>query len=226
MKYEKVVVTEVTDDGKIYAQHVDEGPKLEQLMKEIREEFSANPPLAGAYQPKRGDLCVAKFVDGEWYRAKVEKVTPSEASVLYIDYGNRATISKGKCGTLPGSFTSLQPFAKEYQLALCKLANDEDYASQGRQALRDDLMDKTLNLNVEYRQSGSPFVSFTDPTSNEDVGKNLILDGLMLLDKKGGRKMQKLINAYQEAQETAKKNHLNIWEYGDITEDDAREFGR
>merc|ERR1712066_17774 len=63
VNYTKVVVTEVTQEAKIYAQHVDEGPKLEALMKRIREEFASNPPLAGAYQPKKGDLCAAKFVD-------------------------------------------------------------------------------------------------------------------------------------------------------------------
>ena len=56
VNYTKVVVTEVTQEAKIYAQHVDEGPKLEALMKQIREEFSSNPPLAGAYQPKKGKL--------------------------------------------------------------------------------------------------------------------------------------------------------------------------
>jgi staphylococcal nuclease domain-containing protein 1 len=44
--------------------------------------------------------------------------------VLYIDYGNRATLPKTKCAALPGSFTGLQPFAKEYALALCSLATD------------------------------------------------------------------------------------------------------
>ena len=124
VNYEKVVVTEITDEGKIFAQHVEEGPKLEKLMGEIRAEFASNPPLAGAYQPKRGEICAAKFVDDQWYRAKVEKVTPNDVSVLYIDYGNRATIPKTKVGTLPGSFTSLAPFAKEYNLAFCQLAQD------------------------------------------------------------------------------------------------------
>ena len=54
VNYTKVVVTEVTQDAKVYAQHIDEGPKLEALMKQIREEFSTSPPLAGAYQPKKG----------------------------------------------------------------------------------------------------------------------------------------------------------------------------
>ena len=37
--------------------------------------------------------------------------------------------------------------------------------------------------------------------------------------------LMKLVDSYRDAMESAKKNHLNIWEYGDITADDAREFG-
>jgi len=225
VNYTKVVVTEVTPEAKIYAQLIDEGPKLEALMKQIREEFSSNPPLAGAYQPKKGDLCAAKFVDGQWYRAKIEKNSPAgEVSVLYIDYGNRASIPKVNCGALPGSFVSLPAFAHEYSLALCLMCSDEDYASQGLKAMREDLLDKELKLNVEYRNLGQEFVSILD-SAGEDIGKNLILDGLMLAEKKGGRKLTKLVDSYRDAQDSAKKNHLNIWEYGDITEDDSREFG-
>ena len=36
-----------------------------------------------------GELCAAKFVDEEWYRAKIEKMSGGDASVLYVDYGNR-----------------------------------------------------------------------------------------------------------------------------------------
>ena len=39
-----------------------------------RAEFTTNPPLAGAFNPKKGDLCAAKFVDDQWYRARVEKM--------------------------------------------------------------------------------------------------------------------------------------------------------
>lgn len=39
--------------------------------------------------PTTGELCAAKFVDEEWYRAKIEKMSGGDASVLYVDYGNR-----------------------------------------------------------------------------------------------------------------------------------------
>ena len=107
---------------------------------------------------------------------------------------------------------------------LCLPILQEDYASQGIKAMREDLLNRELKLNVEYRITGQEFASFMD-SNGEDIGKNLILDGLMLAEKKGGRKLAKLVDSYRDAMESAKKNHLNIWEYGDITADDAREFG-
>jgi len=35
-------------------------------MEQMRSELDSNPPLPGSYMPKKGDLCAAKFSDGEW----------------------------------------------------------------------------------------------------------------------------------------------------------------
>ena len=61
--------------------------------------------------------------------------------------------------------------------------------------------------------------------TKDDIVDGLIKDGLLMVDKKGGRKLAKLLKQYEESMESAKKDHLNIWRYGDITADDAREFG-
>ena len=73
--------------------------------------------------------------------------------------------------------------------------------------------------------AGAAFVSLFDPKTQDDLIKNLILEGLLMVDKKGGRRMAKMVSGYLDAMDKAKKNHLNIWEYGDITVDDAKEFG-
>merc|ERR1711915_266988 len=223
VNYTEVLVTEVTDEGKFYACNVSDGPALEKLMDSLREEFSTNPPLAGAYQPKKNDLCAAKFVDDQWYRAKVEKVSATEAQVMYIDYGNRATVPKTKLGSLPASFQTASGYAKLYNLALVRLPTDEELSGQGIQALKDDLLDKTVKINVEYKTGNDVFV--TAHEGDEDIGKGLIQDGLFLVDKKGGRKFAKMVKDYDDAMQKAKKQHLNIWRYGDITDDDAKEFG-
>ena len=81
VNYTEVLVTEVTDEGKFYACNVKDGEALEKLMDNLREEFVTNPPLAGAYTPKKNDLCAAKFVDDQWYRAKVEKMGVNDVQV-------------------------------------------------------------------------------------------------------------------------------------------------
>jgi staphylococcal nuclease domain-containing protein 1 len=88
-KMENVVITEITPELHFFAQHTDNGPKLEQLMTKLRQEFRTSPPVSGSYKPKKDDLCAAQFsVDNEWYRAKVLSISGSKATVRYIDYGN------------------------------------------------------------------------------------------------------------------------------------------
>ena len=54
VNYVSAVVTEITPEAKIYVNHVDDGKDLEKMMGELRAEFVSNPPLGGAFQPKRG----------------------------------------------------------------------------------------------------------------------------------------------------------------------------
>ncbi|NXW39361.1 SND1 protein, partial [Phaetusa simplex] len=87
--YKPVFVTEITDDLHFYVQDVETGAQLEKLMENMRTEVGNHPPVEGSYAPRRGDFCIAKFVDGEWYRARVEKVeSAAKVHIFYIDYGN------------------------------------------------------------------------------------------------------------------------------------------
>jgi len=43
--------------------------------------------------------------------------------------------------------------------------------------------------------------------------------------KKAPKHLAELHSTYVEVQSVAKKQHLNLWRYGDITEDDDKEFG-
>lgn len=90
VNYEEIVVTEITADLHFYAQHTDKGANLESLMGKLRQEFQVSPPLPGGYTPKRNDVCAARFTeDNEWYRARIERIQGGNATVLYIDYGNK-----------------------------------------------------------------------------------------------------------------------------------------
>ncbi|NXN03368.1 SND1 protein, partial [Sylvia borin] len=125
--YKPVFVTEITDDLHFYVQDVETGAQLEKLMENMRAEVSAHPPVEGSFAPRRGDFCIAKFVDGEWYRARVEKVeSGGKVHIFYIDYGNKETLPPTRLAALPPAFSPrvLPPQATEYTFAFIQVPQD------------------------------------------------------------------------------------------------------
>lgn len=49
---------------------------------------------------KVGELCIAQFTDGVYYRAKILKVTREGCDVHFIDYGNYDFVAKAKIGAI------------------------------------------------------------------------------------------------------------------------------
>ena len=224
--YKKVIVTEVDEDLRFYAQFVDNGPQLEKLMEQLRQDMEANPPLPGSYNPKKGDLCAAKFSqDGQWYRAKVEKLEKGKVLVLFIDFGNREKSSTTDLATLPAAYQTLAPQATEFTLACSALPPDEDSKQDAIDMFYDSVINKELLLNVEYKAGGASFVVVMYPDTKDDVAQTLIAGGYLLAERRRERRLAKLVGDYQKSQEKAKAARLNLWRYGDFTEDDAKEFG-
>ena len=85
------------------------------------------------------------------------------------------------------------------------------------------MVTNSATMNYNLRTGSDTFV--TAQVGDEDIGKGLVGDGLFLVERKGGRKFAKMLSDYNEAMAKAKRDHLAIWQYGDITEDDAKEFG-
>lgn len=224
--YVEVLVSEVSPELHVYVQPISEGPKLESLTDNLRKHFDSNPPIAGSYSPKRGEICAAKFKeDQQWYRAKVEKVAGPSIHVLYIDYGNRDVVTADECANLPSNFKNDRPFAKEYGFALVKLPKLPEYQEDSIAVVRDEFINKTININEEYTYDNLTHITVKDADKKEDLVKKLVEEGFLLVERRRERYLQKLLTEYIEAQEKAKKDRLHMWEYGDITEDDAKEFG-
>ncbi|KAK7494857.1 hypothetical protein BaRGS_00013984, partial [Batillaria attramentaria] len=208
VSYCKVVVTEVTDQFSFFAQKVDNGPQLESMMDQMRQEMETNPPLPGAYTPRRNDLCVAKFSgDGQWYRAKVIKVESGKVTVLFIDFGNREETAPINLAALPSTFQSMPAQASEYALAGIALPPDEDARQDAIDALYNDVLNKQLLLNQEYKANGMDYVTLrSDETdSGGDVGLALLQEGYVLVELRKEKRLVKLMSEYQKAQEKAKK---------------------
>merc|ERR1719419_140692 len=232
-EYKAVVVTDINKETfNISVQFVDDGPKLEKLMEELNDALKEDPPLPGAYTPKRSEVCSAKFEDGLWYRAKVEKVNSASktATVFYVDYGNKANVSlANEVALLPSRFSlaNTSAMAREFGLACATIPEDDDSKNDAFRALAEDATSASqILLNIEYDNAGVLMATILNASNKEDVVKGLIGEGYLLHDRtKGGRRLYALHQEYQKAQESAKEQRLNIWRYGDFTGDDAKEFG-
>lgn len=225
--YQKVGISEVTDDLHFYVQSADQRSMLENLLLQLNQELASNPPLPGAYKPVRGELAAAKFTgDDQWYRVKIEKVSGTNVSVFYIDYGNRETINVTKVADLPARFATDKPYAHEHALACITLPSDVDDKKAAVDAFKEDVMEKIVLLNVEYKLNNNiTAVTLADATTNEDIAKGLISDGLLLVQSHRDKRLTKLIEEYKKAEEDAKHSRRNIWRYGDIRADDEKDFG-
>ena len=56
----------------------------------------------------------------------------------------------------------LTAFAQKFLIALCQLWSGEDYANQGVKTMRDDLLDRELELKIEYKAGGQEYVFFVN----------------------------------------------------------------
>ncbi|XP_006202319.1 staphylococcal nuclease domain-containing protein 1 [Vicugna pacos] len=226
--YKPVFVTEITDDLHFYVQDVETGTQLEKLMENMRNDIASHPPVEGSYAPRRGEFCIAKFVDGEWYRARVERVeSPAKVHVFYIDYGNREILPSSRLGTLPPAFSTrvLPAQATEYAFAFIQVPQDEDARTDAVDSVVRDIQNTQCLLNVEHLSAGCPHVTLQFADSKGDVGLGLVKEGLVMVEVRKEKQFQKVITEYLNAQESAKSARLNLWRYGDFRADDADEFG-
>jgi hypothetical protein len=70
----------------------------------------------------------------------------------------------------------------------------EDSKDDAIRAFQNDVQNQTLNLNVEYRVGNVSYVTLVDTTNNEDIARNLILDGFLMLDNRKEKRLQKLVS--------------------------------
>lgn len=212
----------------VSVQSVESGPKLEELLKQMRAELP-NKKGGEQFTPTKGEIVAAKFsADHQWYRAKVLKVnSPQDIEIVFIDYGNVEKVRARDLAKLMPKFASQEAFAKDYVLAFVEATtHDQDWVEESRRAFVEATYAQVL-MRVEYKDpvTNMDAISLVHESSKTDIGKKLVENGLLIALKRRERKLLRTINDYINAEKTAKENRANMWQYGDFTADDAREFG-
>ncbi|KAG0056933.1 hypothetical protein BGZ83_002873 [Gryganskiella cystojenkinii] len=232
-EYLDVVVSEIVSGGHFYVQVINQNIQaLEKLMADLGNHHKSNSSAPETWKPRVNELISAKFTeDNQWYRAKVIRHVAESKSieVLYVDYGNSETIPLTRSCPLPSQFSSLPQQAQEAVLSYVKVpAIKDDYGVEAANRFRDLVSGRQLVGVVEQREHNVLHLTLYDPSISQDPDRSLnaelVRDGLatVFLKTRYARHPtnQNLVAKFQESTTLAKRERLNLFEYGDNTADD------
>ena len=88
----------------------------------------------------------------------------------------------------------------------------EDAKHDAIDALHNDILNRQMQLNVEYKNNGMDCVTLL-PEEGEgsgDIGLSLISEGYVLVDFRKEKRLAKLMSDYTKAQDKAKKDRVRL----------------
>ncbi|KAF9978105.1 hypothetical protein BGZ73_003677 [Actinomortierella ambigua] len=232
-EYLDVVVSEIVSGGHFYVQTINKNiQELEKLMAELGT-YHKDPAVAAPpnWKPRNHEVVSAKFTeDNQWYRAKVlRSVDAKSVEVIYIDYGNSESIPLARVRPLPPKFSTLPAQAQEAVLSYVKVpAVEEDYGHEAALRFRELVGGRQLVGVVDQREHNVMHLTLYDPNVSQNPDRSLnnemVRDGLARVSTKSRYARhpsnQLLVSGFQESMELAKRERLNMFEYGDNTADD------
>ncbi|KAG0307678.1 hypothetical protein BGZ98_010097 [Dissophora globulifera] len=232
-EYLDVVISDIRSGGHFYVQIINQQiQNLEKMMSELGIHHKKDSAAPANWKPRVNETVSAKFTeDNQWYRAKVIRNVAESKSVevVYVDYGNSETIPLSRVCPLPSQFSSLPQQAHEAVLSYVKVPElGDDYGVEAANRFRDLVSDHQLVGVVEQRDHNVMHLTLYDPNVSQDPDRSLnaemVRDGLATLSLKTRYARhpsnQSLVSKFQEATALAKRERLNLFEYGDNTADD------
>ncbi|KAK3834000.1 MAG: tudor domain-containing protein [Linnemannia gamsii] len=232
-EYLDVVVSEIVSGGHFYVQVINQNiQNLEKMMSDLGIHHKNASTAPESWKPRNGEVVSAKFTeDNQWYRAKVIRNVPESKSVevIYVDYGNSETLPLTRVVPLPSQFSSLPQQAQEAVLSYVKVPEiKDDFGIEAANRFRDLVSGHQLVGVVEQREHNVMHLTLYDPKVSQDPDRSLnaelVREGLATVFVKSRYARhpgnQALVSKFQESTALAKRERLNLFEYGDNTADD------
>ena len=159
---QKLLVTEVTEAGKMFVQlDTPEAYQVQDLSREIETHVSERNETLTNFEP--GSQCYAQASDGVLYRALLVNLTTStSANVYFVDYGNSEEVETSKIFPPTGNFFELPT-----QALCCTLGDFIPAQSKWSDATYSFLVENLLNQEV--------YGMFRSPSSNDHPYKDAVL---------------------------------------------------
>ncbi|XP_041369148.1 tudor domain-containing 6-like isoform X2 [Gigantopelta aegis] len=177
----QVAIQDVVSPSQFYCTELDIKAMEEQTaLNAALTECCHDPSTPRCTDLKVGDLCCGLF-DGEWFRGEVKKVLPgNRVSLFYIDYGNTNEVDLSDTRIL------LKEHAQAKVMAIhCKLHDVHPVGAEWDAKAVEFLSqrkEKLLNASVVNVQNHVYKIQLTDPETDTDLAKEMVINGLALDD--------------------------------------------
>lgn len=196
--------------------------------------YNESPPeLSADFELRKGAIVAGLFGDGAWYRVRLEGRTASgEWRAQFVDYGNSDLLEVKNLRQLPESASSLPPAAKACFLAGIRgPTKNSDHFEAAAQTFDELAFDRVLNAKIEcVDRSNKLHLTLSHKAeevegSEEPVSINTILvrEGWCRLLDRPEFKLKEYVSALKPEQDAAIMARYNIWEYGDVSDDEEEE---
>lgn len=210
---ELIYVTHVNSQWDFYCQLDRNADVIEELEKKIAVESEKRMDVSSQ---GLGKLCLAKYYDGNWYRAIARSVhfSPLHLSVFFVDYGNTSIREKEHVMFIPGDSADLLEIPMQaLRCSLASLTKGQVLYPEVKEYLQETVLNRQIRAHIAGRnQDGSFDVELFDGEQNINQKVNELIESLVpkpkparSLDTSHTKKKQK--NIHREPVWTSVSNH-------------------
>lgn len=87
----------------------------------------------------------------------------------------------------------------------------EDFKNDVEDVFYDEIVNRQLNMNVEYKVGGLEYVSLVNSETKEDVVQKLVSSGFLLAERRREKRLVKFVFDYVKVQEKVKIVRVSVW---------------
>jgi len=215
-------ITEIVDCTDFFISFI--GDKNAEAIAAALEEIGNNADSTSFEHPGKDRFVAAgQFNDGSWHRVAISGTTEDgEYRAYFMDFGNWDFLSADSLRNLPAEVAKIPGQAIHCALSGLRLPSNEEYRENSALAFSDMAFGVELAVRVDFSdRDGKKHVTLTLPEHpDQTVNKQLLRDGWAKVNTRVDRKFTSQLDSLREEERYAKQNHYNIWEYGDIDEED------
>jgi len=203
----------------------DDFKKVQEGMQNLK------PAIVDTFPPERanGIICAGQFSDQQWYRVRIASITRTGTyRVTFIDYGNSEELSKDRLATLPEDLAKVPSTCRSCVLAGIKAPGaNSSYANPAAHAFNQMAFGFELVAKIEAEDRGAKIhVTLTPKDGERSINSELVRGGWARVIGRPLPKLKSYVKALKADETFAKNARLNIWEYGDVSDEEEEETKR